>query len=71
MMDRNRCCCNCRHCIRIRNKNGTYMHNECEIDKHYIGYVDTFCCWCHRWASVASVKNTNIEKKEYEKNASE
>lgn len=47
-MSENRCCCNCRHNIRIPER--TYVECRCEIDDHYIGYVDTFEGWCKRWA---------------------
>ena len=46
--NRKRCCCNCRHCIRILMK--TYIETRCEIDGHYIGYVECFEGWCRRWA---------------------
>lgn len=41
-------CVNCRHNIRIPKK--TYVECRCEIDNHYIGYVDCFEHWCRRWA---------------------
>lgn len=47
-MSENRCCCNCRHDIRTETKNGIKCH--CEIDGHYIGYIETFDGWCRRWA---------------------
>ena len=45
MTDRKRCCCNCRRNIR---KDGKC---HCEIDGHYIGYVENFDGWCKKWAS--------------------
>ena len=47
-MSRNRCCCNCRHDIRTP-KNGRIVNN-CEIDGHYIGYIECFEGWCKHWA---------------------
>lgn len=41
-------CVNCRHCLRITKK--TYVETRCEIDYHYIGYVECFEHWCRRWA---------------------
>ena len=38
---RQRCCCNCDH--RMADK----WH--CDIDGHYIGYVECFEGWCHHW----------------------
>ena len=46
---RNRCCCNCRHDIRTKEDSG-YISNHCEIDGHYIGYVECFDGWCRHWA---------------------
>lgn len=39
---------NCRHCLRIPKK--TYVETRCDIDNHYIGYVECFEGWCRRWA---------------------
>lgn len=57
MTDRKRCCCNCRHNIRTERVNLPTVCN-CEIDGHYIGYVECFDDWCRRWAS---------DKKKWEK----
>ena len=48
MPDRKRCCCNCKHNIRS-GEIGNIKCN-CEIDGHYIGYVECFEGWCRRWA---------------------
>lgn len=48
-MSDSRCCCNCRRCIRTRNSDGI-SYNKCEVDGHYIGYIETFEGWCRRWA---------------------
>jgi len=44
----NRKCVNCRHNKRIPRK--TYIECRCDIDDHYIGYVECFEYWCKRWA---------------------
>ncbi len=41
-------CCNCRHDIRY-NVAGT-IQTVCDIDNHYIGYVQCFEGWCRHWA---------------------
>lgn len=41
-------CCNCRRNIRI-NK-GTYIECQCDVDKHYIGYIECMEGWCRHWA---------------------
>ena len=43
-----KCCCNCKHNIRKEDNEGE-IYCECEIDKHYIGYVACFCCSCDKW----------------------
>ena len=47
---RKRCCCNCRRNIR----SGDPIQCHCEIDGHYIGYVECFEGWCRRWAKERS-----------------
>ena len=49
-MSEDRCCCNCRRNIRTKEDDG-YIKCHCEIDGHYIGYVECFEGWCRRWAS--------------------
>ena len=43
-----RVCCNCRH--NIRTGEGGNIECHCDIDGHYIGYVECFEHWCRRWA---------------------
>lgn len=46
--ERKRCCCNCGRNIR----QGTEKYGivcKCEIDGHYIGYIENFEGWCRRW----------------------
>jgi len=45
-----RCCCNCRRNIRAGQLGFVKCH--CEIDGHYIGYVECFEHWCRRWAKA-------------------
>ena len=48
MADRKRCCCNCGRNIRHEvAPHGIECH--CEIDGHYIGYIECFEGWCRRW----------------------
>lgn len=43
-----RFCWNCRHNIRTGDISNRECH--CEIDGHWIGYVQCFEGWCRRWA---------------------
>lgn len=45
---KDRICCNCRHNERRPRK--TYIECYCNIDGHYIGYVQCFDNWCRHWA---------------------
>lgn len=45
---KDRVCCNCRHNKRM--PKGTNIQCRCDIDGHYIGYVECFDCWCRHWA---------------------
>ena len=48
MADRKRCCCNCGR--NIRHEVAPYgIECYCEIDGHYIGYIECFEGWCRRW----------------------
>lgn len=46
---KDRVCCNCRHNKRIPKR--TYIQCKCDIDGHYIGYVQCFDNWCRHWAN--------------------
>lgn len=59
MANKERCCCNCERCIRVKDSTGRVTHNECEIDGHYIGYVETFDGWCRHWKKETKVGNNN------------
>ena len=48
MSDRKRCCCNCGRCIRTWD--GGNCTTRCDVDGHYIGYVECFEGWCRHWA---------------------
>ena len=45
-------CCNCRHCVRQwdNDKHEGMCHTYCDIDGHYIGYVECHEGWCRRWS---------------------
>ena len=45
---RKHCCCNCHRNIRTKEADG-YVRCNCEIDGHYIGYVECFEGWCKHW----------------------
>ena len=49
---RKRCCCNCKHCERVKEMVGKHetINTYCDLDNHYIGYVECFDGWCRRWA---------------------
>ena len=42
-------CCNCRHNIRKKDKDGR-IECECDIDNSYIGYVQCMSYKCRHWA---------------------
>lgn len=44
-----RCCCTCDRNKRIEDENGMVTHCECEIDKHYIGYLSNFEYSCRHY----------------------
>lgn len=48
-MENGKVCCNCRHNIRTGETEN--IKCNCEIDNHYIGYLECFDGWCRRWAS--------------------
>ena len=50
---KDRICCNCKHNIRELARK-LPIRNYCEIDRHYIGYIDCFDCWCKHWAKEES-----------------
>ena len=46
-------CANCRHCIRkvlSEEEHSRVIGCVCEIDEHYIGYVECMEGWCRHWA---------------------
>lgn len=43
-------CCNCRHCIRVREEKGSHVKCQCDIDNRYLGYLTVMTHWCRRWA---------------------
>ena len=48
MKERSRVCCNCRHNIRTGKPDKIKCH--CDIDNHYISYMECFEGWCNRWS---------------------
>lgn len=63
-MSESRCCCNCRRNIRTGKPGEVSCH--CEIDGHYIGYVECFEGWCRRWA-----KDHKFDNAEWKNEASD
>lgn len=39
-----------RHCVNCRHRIIKCDNSECDIDNHYIGYVECFVGWCRHWA---------------------
>lgn len=48
-----RVCCNCRHNIRTDSDEYAMVLCHCEIDGHYIGYVECMTASCRHWVSDA------------------
>ena len=44
-------CCNCRHNLRIWEKD--YCHCICEIDGKRMSYIQVMTGWCRHWATDA------------------
>lgn len=42
-------CCNCRHDIRQYLEDG-HVHNYCDVEHKYMGYVEVMEGWCRHWA---------------------
>ncbi len=47
LRERKRVCCNCGRNIRKEKPHGIECY--CELDGHYIGYLECFEHWCRRW----------------------
>ena len=45
---KHKCCCSCKHNIRTRTDD-IHVRCNCEIDSHYIGYVENFEQTCDEW----------------------
>ena len=43
-----KCCCSCKRNIRESTPDG-YVDCHCELDGHYIGYVNNFNNVCEEW----------------------
>ena len=48
-------CCNCRHNIRMRNNDGAFLRTVCEMDGHYIDYIECMTMRCRHWAKEKEV----------------
>lgn len=59
----NRTCVNCGHNKRIPMR--TYIECRCDLDNHYIGYVECFVHWCRHWKRDR--KFDELEQKEAKK----
>lgn len=57
-----RVCCNCRHNVRTKDTTGMIKCN-CDIDGHYIGYVECFEHWCNHWSKGVGKEVHNAAKK--------
>lgn len=57
-----RVCCNCRHNIRVPARSGIETH--CEIDGHWISYLECMSGWCRRWAKDHKFDNIPEPKEE-------
>lgn len=42
-------CCNCRHCIRRRNKKYGIIACKCEKYDRYLSYAEIMGDWCKAW----------------------
>ena len=51
-VENNKVCCNCRHNIRHYEDKGVACY--CDIDNHYIGYVQCMEHWCRHWSKEAN-----------------
>ena len=51
MAERKRVCCNCEHNIRreVTGLGKPFITCDCELDGHYIGYVECMTGWCRHW----------------------
>lgn len=47
-------CCNCRHNIR-RDEGGDCI-NYCDVDRHYIGYLECMTGCCGLWGTEADAE---------------
>ena len=57
-------CCNCRHNIRlVETVYQAIIECHCDIDNHYIGYVECMEYWCKHWSKEkdkVGVDNDNL-----------
>lgn len=43
-------CCNCRHCIRIKDVESGYVWCRCDTKDAFLSYAQVMAGWCRRWA---------------------
>ena len=51
-----KCCCSCTHNIRKQDEKMAGIYCECEIDKHYIDFVECFSCVCEEYKAESEEK---------------
>ena len=51
-------CCNCRHNI-SKLKEPYYVVCHCDIDNHYISYIECMTGWCRHWSKDKGVQIDN------------
>lgn len=49
-VENSKVCCNCQHCIREWDKETLFCSLYCEVNGHYISYVECHEGWCRHWA---------------------
>ena len=57
-VENNKVCCNCRHNIRTGEIGKRVCH--CDIDGHYIGYIECMTGWCRHWSREREDKECHI-----------
>ena len=51
-------CCNCRHCERRwdNDDHDGLCQTYCDIDGHYIGYIECHTGWCRHWSKETGAR---------------
>ena len=50
-------CCNCRHCIRSKDKKYDIIICKCDIYKMYLSYAEIMCGCCKQWSKGKGANN--------------